>query len=209
MRFLIVADERQQQEILLKNTAPGTELIFAENYSNGNIDSYDGLFYLNQSSSGSIKKISGKPVFIGSVIETLKEQMLPGNFARINAWPGFLERPLWEVAAGNMDNASSIFEKLGWNVVFVKDEPGLVSARVISMIINEAFFALEENVSSKEDINIAMKLGTNYPYGPFEWLEKIGLESIYLLLNKLSLTDNRYSVAPLLKKKYFETTPLV
>ena len=86
----------------------------------------------------------------------------------------------------------------------MKDEPGLVSARVISMIINEAFFALGENVSSIEEIDLAMKLGTNYPYGPFEWSEKIGLQNIYHLLHKLSQTDKRYLIAPLLEKKYLE-----
>ncbi len=68
---------------------------------------------------------------------------------------------------------------LAGDVVFVKDEPGLVSARVISMIVNEAFFALAEGVSTMEEIDVAMKLGTNYPYGPFEWLEKIGVANIY------------------------------
>ena len=48
------------------------------------------------------------------------------------------------------------------------DIPGFISARVVSMIINEAYFALEEEVSSKEEIDTAMKLGTNYPYGPFD-----------------------------------------
>jgi len=208
MRVLIVADEKQKQEILLKKTDPAAELIFAEDYLKGNIDNYDALFYLTQISPASVKKISEKPVFIGSVIETLEEQMLPRNFTKINAWPGFLERPLWEAVSGNTEAASSIFKKLSWNIVFVKDGPGLISARIISMIINEAFFALEENVSSEEDIDIAMKLGTNYPYGPFEWQGKIGIENIYLLLNKLSLTDKRYCIAPLLKKKYFETTHL-
>ena len=74
------------------------------------------------------------------------------------------------------------------------------------MIINEAFFALEEGVSSKEEIDVAMKLGTNYPYGPFEWQEKIGLQNIYQLLHNLSEKDKRYSVSPLLRKKYYELT---
>jgi hypothetical protein len=42
----------------------------------------------------------------------------------------FLKRPLWEVASGDVDMARRIFEQLGWDAVFVKDEPGLVSARV-------------------------------------------------------------------------------
>jgi 3-hydroxybutyryl-CoA dehydrogenase len=67
------------------------------------------------------------------------------------------------------------------------------------MIINEAFFALGENVSTKEEIDLAMKSGTNYPYGPFEWSEKIGVENILNLLKKLSEKEERYFPAPTLK----------
>lgn len=48
---------------------------------------------------------------------------------------------------------------------------GFIFPRTIVQIINEAFFALEEKVASKEDINRAMKFGVNYPKGPFEWAE--------------------------------------
>ena len=95
---------------------------------------------------------------------------------------------------------------LNREVIFVKDEPGLVAARVISMIINEAFFALGENVSSKEEIDLAMKLGTNYPKGPFEWAEKIGMDNIYSLLKKLSEKEERYVPAPALEKLFLETS---
>ena len=54
------------------------------------------------------------------------------------------------------------------------------------MIVNEAFIALKEDVSTKNEIDTAMKLGTNYPYGPFEWCEKIGREKIRSLLQQLS-----------------------
>ena len=160
------------------------------------------FFILDDGKKADINKHSNKPVIINSVIETLQENNLPANFSRINGWPGFLKRQTWEVASGDASKANVIFEQLGWNVVFVKDEPGLVSARVISMIVNEAFFALAEGISTIEEIDVAMKLGTNYPYGPFEWLEKIGVANIYQLLHKLSETDKRYSVAPLLEEKY-------
>jgi 3-hydroxybutyryl-CoA dehydrogenase len=77
----------------------------------------------------------------------------------------------------------------------------MLSARVIAMIINEAYFALGEGVSSKQEIDIAMKLGTNYPYGPFEWSERIGLKNIYKLLQKLNSTSSRYTIALLLEKE--------
>ena len=81
------------------------------------------------------------------------------------------------------------------------DEVGFVSARTIAMVINEAFFAIEDNVSSEQEIDIAMKLGTNYPFGPFEWASKIGLKNIYDLLSMLSKTDERYTVSVKLIEK--------
>ena len=75
----------------------------------------------------------------------------------------------------------------------------MLSARIIAMIINEAYYTLEAGISSKAEIDTAMKLGTNYPYGPFEWGEKIGLKNIYMLLFELSKTDDRYIVSTALR----------
>ena len=63
------------------------------------------------------------------------------------------------------------------------------------MMINEAYMALQDGVSTMDEIDIAMKLGTNYPYGPFEWAEKIGREKITALLEKLSLQNPLYTPA--------------
>ena len=69
------------------------------------------------------------------------------------------------------------------------------------MIINEAFFALEQSVSTQPDIDIALKLGTNYPMGPFEWAEKIGLQRVNELLEKLTLQSDIYKPSALLFEK--------
>ena len=84
---------------------------------------------------------------------------------------------------------------------WVADITGFISLRVVASIINEAYFALEQQVSSKEEIDTAMKLGTNYPYGPFEWSEKIGLKNIYSLLRHLTVEQKRYEPAALLTKE--------
>ena len=83
----------------------------------------------------------------------------------------------------------------------VPDVPGMIAPRIISMIINEAYFALDEKLSTKEEIDTAIKLGVNYPYGPFEWYDKIGIKNIHFLLQKLSVDDKRYLPAPLLQKQ--------
>lgn len=143
----------------------------------------------------------GKPVFIHSVIESLQELGASTKVLRINAWPGFLQRPSWEIA-GNVDNnIPPIFDALGIRMHAVADEPGFVSARIISMIINEAYLALEDGVSTKEEIDIAMKLGTNYPFGPFEWANAIGIKNILTLLDKLSRESSRYTPSTILRKE--------
>jgi 3-hydroxybutyryl-CoA dehydrogenase len=66
------------------------------------------------------------------------------------------------------------------------------------MIVNEAYYTLEKEVSTKEEIDIAMKSGTNYPYGPFEWSRKIGLKNIFEMLNRLRNKNKLYDVSTLL-----------
>lgn len=72
-----------------------------------------------------------------------------------------------------------------------------VFARVLAAIINEAAFALDQGVSTAEDIDTAMRLGTNYPKGPLEWVEKIGRHTVASLLRELNerTTDNRFAPA--------------
>ena len=141
-------------------------------------------------------------VFANAVNSTCKE-INKKNYVRINAWPAFINRTIIEVACINeqyKQQAEKILTALNWKFIWTPDDYGFIAARIIATIINEAHYALEENVSTKEQIDIAMKLGTNYPYGPFEWSEKIGIEKIYLLLEKLSAQNKRYTIAGSLKE---------
>jgi 3-hydroxybutyryl-CoA dehydrogenase len=74
--------------------------------------------------------------------------------------------------------------------------------RVISCIVNEAFLALSEGVATAEDIDRAMKLGANYPRGPFEWVEEIGAQSIVETLDSLRAAHgDAYLAAPALREQ--------
>jgi 3-hydroxybutyryl-CoA dehydrogenase len=146
--------------------------------------------------------ISTIPVFVNAVIKTADR--LPQNHIRINAWPGFLENEKIEIAAANdasLRGGTAVLEILQWKYQLAPDTPGMIAPRVIAMIINEAYYALGEDISTKSGIDTAMKLGTNYPYGPFEWSEQIGLQKIHTLLQKLSEQNKRYTIAPLLEKE--------
>ncbi len=108
--------------------------------------------------------------------------------------------PWTEQAA--LDQAADLFRTVGLEPVVVPDAPGLVFPRILCMIINEAAFALMEGVASAEDIDTAMKLGTNYPLGPLEWADRIGLDQILAVLEGLQAEygDDRYRAAPLLRQ---------
>jgi len=72
------------------------------------------------------------------------------------------------------------------------------------MIINEAYYAVLEGTATREDVDLAMKLGLNYPFGPFEWSNRIGVKHVYELLEAVyeDTRDERYKICPLLKKEY-------
>jgi 3-hydroxybutyryl-CoA dehydrogenase len=142
-----------------------------------------------------------KPVLINSVSNSLNEISASANTVRVNGWHGFLSRPVWEIAGTINESINVFLSAINKTFIIVPDEPGMIAARVISMIINEAYFALDEKLSTKEEIDTAMKLGVNYPFGPFEWCDKIGIKNIYTLLKKLSIEDKRYLPAPLLQKQ--------
>ena len=77
---------------------------------------------------------------------------------------------------------------------------GFIFPRTIVQIINEAYFALEEGVASKEDIDRAMKFGVNYPKGPFEWARNKEKVVITLLDELFTLTqDSRYKACSLIR----------
>jgi 3-hydroxybutyryl-CoA dehydrogenase len=142
------------------------------------------------------------PVFVNAVIATCER--FSENTIRINGWPGFLENEKTEIAAANKNALHAgmiVLDALQWKYQEVPDTIGMIAPRVIAMIINEAYFALGEEISTKEEIDTAMKLGTNYPFGPFEWSEKIGLIKIYTLLQQLGKQNNRYTIAALLEKE--------
>lgn len=84
----------------------------------------------------------------------------------------------------------------------INDAIAGVSPRTLAMVINEAAFAVQESVAIAEDIDTAMKLGTNYPKGPLAWCDEIGAEAIVAILDALASEygSERYRVATLLRR---------
>lgn len=209
MQIVIKADPQQKKAILAKGIPGGILITWL---TNENITPLaDAYFDLGFEDTGAVfNGIIDKPVFVNSVINTCAA--LPPNCIRMNGWNGFLERVVIEIAAPKnsqmLTKATRILLELNWQYEVVPDTPGMISARIIAMIVNEAYFGLDDEISTKKEIDIAMQLGTNYPYGPFEWSGRIGLHKIYALLKKLGEQDNRYAVAPTLEKEIAVINPI-
>ena len=202
MPIIIAANESIKQELNLPSTQQ--EVIWANNAQQflqyPQADAYIDLLFDNTPECLSLlRSLSPKPVVVNSVIYTLTETH--PSFVRINGWSTFLQTGCVEASAANeqhKNNVADVFQQFNKQLEWLPDEPGFVTPRVISTIVNEAYFALSEGVSTKEEIDIAMKLGTNYPYGPFEWSEKIGLKNIAALLHQLSKQQPLYEPCGLL-----------
>jgi 3-hydroxybutyryl-CoA dehydrogenase len=127
------------------------------------------------------------------------------------------DRPLaWPAASGSAlafavaeatssswrSQAAAWIAALGYAPLRMADTPGLVVARTVAMLINEAADAVQQGVCTPDGADVAMKLGVNYPAGPFEWLGQWSAAEVVALLDVLDAhyRGERYRVSPWLRR---------
>lgn len=144
-------------------------------------------------------QLEGTTVILANVLEGLSQQAwtygvpVQCRLYGLNALPGFLALPLWEMAKQN----PTLPDPEGLPPVqWVADEPGLVTPRVLAMIINEAYYMLQEGTADRAAIDTAMRLGVNYPKGPLAWADEIGPGYIARLLMGLQKATGSDKYAP-------------
>lgn len=115
--------------------------------------------------------------------------------------------PLVEIARGletadeTVQIVQDVAHQMGKETVVVNEFPGFVTSRISALIGNEAFYMLQEGVGTPEEIDKAIKLGLNFPMGPFELVDLVGLDARLNNLRYLHQTlGEKYRPAPLLEK---------
>ncbi|MGW1912154.1 3-hydroxyacyl-CoA dehydrogenase [Streptomyces sp. NPDC002076] len=92
--------------------------------------------------------------------------------------------------------AVGLFQALGKDVSVIGDVPGMIVARTVARIIDLAHDAVAKGVATEEDIDTAMRLGVNYPLGPFEWDRRLGREFAFDVLDEMHERDPSGRYAP-------------
>ena len=102
---------------------------------------------------------------------------------------------------GHIAQAQALLGALGFAPQRVADQPGLVAARTLAMLVNEAADAVQQGVCDPAGADAAMKLGVNYPAGPFDWLARWGAPAVVQVLEALDAhyRGERYRVSPWLR----------
>jgi 3-hydroxybutyryl-CoA dehydrogenase len=214
MKIAVKGQTNQVEE--LKNLISEHSLI---PFKINEIDTYDVIFDLDFDDTPEqiqiYHQLRNKLVIVGSVKIQLEELYAEVGsnptctIVGMNSLPTFINRNIVECCATNPQDeliASDFFSNINLKSRFVKSRIGLVTPRIVCMIINEAYYTVQEGTASKNDIDLGMKLGTAYPKGPFEWSKEIGLDHVYETLDALyqDTKDERYKIASLLKTEYLK-----
>ena len=104
-----------------------------------------------------------------------------------------------ETSEQTVNACRQVGEKMGKEVVVIRESPGFITSRINAMIGNEAFYMLEQGIASAREIDTAIKLGLNHPMGPFELVDLVGLDVRLSILEYLHRTlGEKFRPCPLL-----------
>lgn len=216
MDILVLGDKQRATE-LMQRIPKDHQVTHSNKVNDASLPRYNIIFDLNfDDDSNNLQYYSylrNKIIVVGAVKTQLADAVfnyhseVKCQLIGMNTLPTFINRNVMEVSILDNENlplVESLSQMLNWPYKVVQDRVGMVTPRVVLMIINEACYTLQEGTASIEDIDLGMKLGTNYPHGPFEWADRIGIKEVYETLEALyqDTHDDRYKVCPLLKTKY-------
>jgi 3-hydroxybutyryl-CoA dehydrogenase len=225
MKILVNGTDNRIDELKAKlKLVPNLEINISDGQEDEDFKEYDAIFDLNLDDEPEQLELyaglKNKAVFVSAVKTSLSEMIYLNDVAvkchlfGMNCLPTFIDRSKWEISLYRRfehEKLQTLMQALQTDFEIVEDRVGMVTPRVLFMIINEACYTLQEGTASIEAIDLGMKLGTNYPKGPFEWADSIGITEVFETLAALyqDTGDERYKICPLLKTRYLRNQPFI
>ena len=198
-KFGVIHDYSHAENYLLASAHRGkSEMVFD---FLSEVDEADNGFYTEQNTQ--IVFLDASTKSLKTLIAEKKIQHVVFGFCGL---PTLLNRSSLEVclrAKEDHQRLEKVCDALKTDFKVVKDHAGMVTPRIVCMIVNEAYYTFAESIATREDIDMAMKLGTNYPHGPFEWCKRIGIGNVCKVLSAAhsETHDDRYLVCSLLSQE--------
>jgi hypothetical protein len=195
MRWLIIAEGARKNDLLAGPTGTGAvefEVVGpTDGWEHLAISSYEAVVHVTLDETPyDLEALSNaRFVFGSSVLTSFWEYDFRPGLVGINGLPYFVGLKAWEICASSDEDyrhAQSLLGRVGIVAHRVNAGVGMVGPRVLFPIINEAYRVWAEKTAAFHDIETAMKLGVNYPWGPFEWAKKIGPENVAAVLSALA-----------------------
>jgi 3-hydroxybutyryl-CoA dehydrogenase len=158
--------------------------------------------------------LQGAPRMLLCAEETLAGQEHGGPAVGFSAVPPLRPGGLLELTRGPGSSPAAVAAAerfaatLGLHVAWVGDAPGLVLARIVASLVNEAAFAIAEGIGDAAAVDEGMVLGLNHPRGPLAWADAMDVEHVVRVIDGLAqgTGSDRYGLAPALSRSLHEGT---
>lgn len=203
----------EKKEMLLENLHTSTDLAAAVKETDFLIEAVPEKRSLKQSIMQEAEAHARDGVIFTSNTSTISPTELgsytnrPEKFAVMHFFNPVHIMKLVEIVRGletsdeTVEAVRQVAEKMGKETVEVNEFPGFVTSRISALVGNEAFHMLQEGVASAEDIDKAIKLGLNFPMGPLELGDLVGLDARLNNLRYLhEKLGDKFRPAPLLEQ---------
>ncbi|WP_040422182.1 3-hydroxyacyl-CoA dehydrogenase [Actinopolymorpha alba] len=170
----------------------------------GEFEPGESAYGIELPGGGLVLETVGEPATVDGDAVALDWVGDPATASRVCLAPGDACEP------ATLDDAIGMFQAAGLAVSVIDDVPGLIVARTICMLVNEAVDLVARGEAAAADVDTAMRLGTGYPRGPLEWGDRIGSAIVAEILSTLARTypSGRYRPSPQLIRAAHTGRPL-